>query len=333
MYNQQIGGVVVTFGKGYDAVAKLEQEDIYLDAPNFGYFFVERPEGGFRLVEHGEKVPFEEFAAFRVPGMELVGSIKNKLFTALSRDKRERGPLLLPQGNHLVGHWLSFFVDADEGGYKGDKPKLVPIFKAFGDLKNDDEILGFASKYGDLRPRGDEKYTLSLVDDLVWCESLNLWKKEIAAVNGVVSLWEDGAEDKTLAGLLNEKLREYPSIQEYGVDGKGMVFSALRSSSLGAAVWLQLAQSVFLDGPNERIARRSFRSGEYYAQQCMAKKRTGEYTGLWYHPREKQTFYRQNYTRKKAAQEGRSVKEKRKGRMEFITPFPSEERPQKKDAP
>ena len=313
-------------------MAKLEQEDIYLDAPNIGYFYVEKPEAGFRLVKHGEKVPFEEFIAFRLPGAELIGTIKKAPFTALSRDKKEKGMLLLPQGNHLVGHWLSFFEDKEAGKYRGNKPKLTPIFEAFRKLKSEDEILNFASRYGEFRPRGEAQYTLSLVDDQVWCESLNLWKKEIADVNNVVTLWEGGTEGKELAKLINEKLREYPSQQEYGTDEQGKAFPVLRSHSLGAAIWLQLAQSIFKDGPNERIARRSFRSGEYYAQQCLTKKRTGEYAGLYYHPREKQNFYRQNYTRKKAAQEGKTVKEGRKGKTTFITPFPSEEKRTKKDA-
>ncbi len=314
-------------------MAKLEQEDIYLDAPNIGYFYVEKPEIGFRLVKHGEKVPFEEFVAFRFPGAELRGSAKKRPFTALSRDKGENGMLLLPQGSHLIGHWLSFFQDKDAGKYKGDKVKLIPIFEVFRKLKSEDEILNFASRYGEFRPRGEAQYTLSLADDQVWCESLNLWKKEIADVNNVVTLWEGGTEGKELVKLINEKLREYPSVQEYGTGKKGKAFPVLRSHSLGAAIWLQLAQSIFKDGPNERIARRSFLSGEYYAQQCLTKKRTGEYAGLYYHPREKQNFYRQNYTRKKAAQEGKTVKEGRKGKATFITPFPSEEKRTKKDAP
>lgn len=323
--------MVTFFLKGSPDVAKLEQEDIYLDPPNLAFFHVEKPNGGFRFVEHGEAVPFEELAAFRLPGMKLIGSIKRHPFTALSRDKGENGILFLPTGNTLLGYWLNFFEG--EKNYKGKNPKLTPIFEVFRKLKSEEEILNFASKYGELRPKGEEKYTLSLPENKVWLESLSLWKKEISAVNNVIDLWESDAADRDLSELLNRKLRKYPSIQEYGIDKKGNAFPVFRSHSLGAAIWLQLAQSVFRDGPNERIARRCFFSGEYLAQQCLIKKTTGEYAGMYYHLREKRKFYRQNNTIEKSYIEGSEEMKERKNKSKFLVPFPADIQRQKNNAP
>jgi hypothetical protein len=280
-------------------MARLESEPIYMEAVNVPQFFIERAED-YRLVRPGEAVK----PPVVLPGVHLDESIT---VTARPRRPEWRGDLLYPVGR-LVGGWAPFF--------DGERP----LFDIMRRLDDDEAIRAFAAKHGPLF--GGVR--LDLGKDEVLLESTGSWQQEIRDIDYAVGQWESGVGQRDLVTLLNEKLRDYPSSQEYGIDEEGTAFPTLRPSCLAAAAWLQLAQTIFLDGPNERLARRSYLTGLYYAAECMSKKRDGPCRGMYYHPIEKRNLYRQNSARKKAHAEGRALKPSKKKAMKFIVPFPAD---------
>lgn len=119
-----------------------------------------------------------------------------------------------------------------------------------------------------------------------------------------------------LVMFFNRQLREHQSYPGYGFDSAGHFTSAIYPTSLASAIWLQLAQSFFGDAPNERMAKRCVRCGQWGKKDDMRKRRKGEYRGKYYHKRCYESFKKQNQREGKAEQEGRPLKKRR--RKQFL---------------
>jgi hypothetical protein len=145
-----------------------------------------------------------------------------------------------------------------------------------------------------------------------------------------------GVPEKTIfkmaiARLFNEKLRESPSVPAYTfVVEKGRFEPCLHPQSLAAAIWLQLAQSFFKDGPAERIAERCYLCGKWgkaYKEwsgtikldtDVWSQRKKGPYAGLYYHKLcDKAVRMRENRKRK-AEEEGKKLR-KRKRTKKLLT--------------
>ncbi len=295
-------------------MAKLGAEPIYREAPNEVFFVASRPEEGFRLIEAGERAPFDKMAAFRLSGFGVRGAIRNRLLTVFSRDAEaeQRGFLLLPQGEP-VREWLSMFLREE---------KDRALFDAFRRLGGAEEIRSFASKFGNLRSRG-QGCDFDLKNDFAFLESVALWEREIADVNKAVALWEEWRKSEkpetqeSLLLLLNSKQLAYSLTQPYRADKRGSINSFFIPESLGGVLWLILGQSIFRDGPKELIAERCYLTGGYYSLSSLSKRTTGEHKGLYYLPGEMHKKNQQQYYRRKKQNEGKTVKKGRKGKTEF----------------
>lgn len=289
-------------------MAKLEGEDIYLEAPNKPVFFCTTPRGGYRLISAGASLPAAE--AFQVsPSLSRVIAHSKATFIAKPRDLEIGVSLLLPQKGDFETRQVDFF----EGEHA--------LFDKFRKVRGEDEILAFACKYGELCTKGQKEYSMDFKAEegkTVYLESTALWEREIKDVNEVVSMWENEAPNIEIARVLNRKLGEYPAVLHYGIDKQGNFFSLFYAHSLAAAIWIQLAQSICRDAPNGMIAGRDFLTGIYYEKGCLATRNKGPHKGKLYHPRNKRNLYRQRNTRKEAEKAGRIVKENRKGRTEFL---------------
>jgi len=310
---------------------------VFLEAPNTHYFFNAVPEKGFRLVEPGQKIPMEWI------GLPLeIGS--DVMVTARQRPERgaqSGGLLLCPVGRKEAAR-NSYFPRGE-----------TPIFAEFAALMDDDGKIRaektslFAAEFGSLEDTG----VVASRADNVLLESFGFWCREISRMRillDAVARFEDkkpgddllrrrgdsvilgdiavpfvASESRSdmlhrcIVAYINGRLREHSVRQQYLATEKG-VRSILEPTTLLGAMWVQVAQSFFKDGPMERLAARSFVTGEYHPRQDMKVRQVGPNEGRLYHPADRNKFYRRKNRRIVAASEGKVVKEKRKGRTEFL---------------
>jgi hypothetical protein len=145
----------------------------------------------------------------------------------------------------------------------------------------------------------------------------------------------EGAPEETIfkmavTRLIDEKLRENPSTPIYLFGEKGQIKPYLHPQSLAAAIWLQLAQSFFKDGPAERIAERCYLCGKWgkaYKEwfdtitldtEIWGQRKKGPEAGLYYHKRCDKAKRMRELREQRAEEEGRELK-KRKRTKKLLT--------------
>lgn len=345
----------------------MERLEGFIDAPQVPLFFNPVPSKGFRLIEACSPIPFN--SVFPVTGGEGVFLLALPRKEECSEEAAEkfRPLLLLPVGpeKEAINAYHQYFNEQE------------PLFQQFARLETDDDILGFAGKYGQLK----QGVTSKPIEGRLFLESLSLWRGEISLVRQFLKIWGDyemGQNlgkyikrmkgeilfmvhgEKRIAGknifltikpaetvketacrgmatFLDEKLREAPLTVSHGKEGK-LFKSYLTPLSLQGAIWLQISQAFFGDGPKEAKVRRCVLTGDYFREKdgtgkrIMWLKKTGPLKGHYYHRDMMDRFYEQKRKRDKAAREGRSVKEGRKGATNFLIGF-DDLQGTKKDAP
>lgn len=322
----------------------------FLDAPIEPCFFNPVPEKGFRLVDAGTELRLEEVLPCKA---SLRGEARSVKVIAIPRGYEDvdadrwsarRFPLLLPQGG--LTHARNAFVDS----------RKTPLFVRFSELSDEQSTLTFANEFGCLvaHPSVD----LRGEPGVARLEPLSLWTTEAAKVRAVmnlVAMYEDGeplheyirhdrdnkryvlcaegfkaysipfepslslrdAMYRCLVRLFNEELSEKPVVVFRGIE-EGKVKSVLQPCGLLAAIWLQLSQSFFGDGPEEIIVRRCFITGKYYPIAELSRRYKGPHAGKFYDRRMWHRFLQQERTREKARAEGREVTKNRKDKTRFV---------------
>lgn len=301
---------------------------------------------GFRFIDTGFPVSMGDiFPAgnFSIRGDILFRSIPREYAGSPEVAEKIRPRLFLPVGNQLrtVDAYTPFVADD------------VILYQRFAGLNGDDDILDFACQYGLLCGNGiqyDYEHSVILL------ESVNTWRAEISAVRTLLRVWAEhtvrkpveeylhyptrdtvqlvlGGETVSLPFILSESKRDtvYRGMAHF-IDRKnsdcslsvchvqdGERFrSYLVPKDLRGAIWLQISQSFFRDGPSEVMGRLCYRSGKFFPESCMSKRTKGPYAGLYYNRREKNKGDQRKHKRKKAAEAGRTVKAERKGREDFF---------------
>ncbi|MGI6784144.1 MAG: hypothetical protein ACOX5A_07930 [Aminivibrio sp.] len=258
---------------------------------------------------------------------------------------------MLPQGPYQEAK--NVYHRAFDEDYK-------PLFQRFAGLEDEGEILEFANIFGQLRQ--EARTDLTEGRGKTYLEPLSFWESEIETMRSLLAAWGAYEVDKDIdswvrfrhgrvffgtfkgslpivtseskretlfrciAIFIDEKLKDCPLIVSHGW-GTGIVRSYLEPLSLQGALWLQLSQAFFNDGPKEEVVRRDVLTGDYYRERdangkkVMRKKTTGPYKGHCYHRDIADRFYEQKRKRDRAAEEGRVVKESRRGRTEFLVGF------------
>jgi hypothetical protein len=345
----------------------MERLEGFIDAPQVPLFFNPVPSGGFRLIEACSPVPFSSI--FPVTGGEKVFMTAYPRKEECSEEAAEKFHplLLLPVGPHreAINGYHSFFNEQE------------PLFQQFAKLETDNDILAFAGKFGQLKQGvtskpiegrvfleslnlwkgeislvrrflqifGDFEMGQNLGKYLKYMEGEILFmvhgEKRIAGKNIFLTIKPaETVKDTVYRGMatfLDEKLREAPLTVSHGW-GDGKVRSYLTPLSLQGALWLQLSQAFFQDGPTEAKVRRCVLTGDYFRVENDAKekimwlKKTGPLKGHYYHKDMADRFTEQKRKRDKAAREGKTVKEGRKGATKFLVGF-DEFWGTKKDAP
>lgn len=316
-------------------IKDVDYPDFVEQHPLPGYFNPV-PAKGFELVSTGDGVPSERFD---VGGISLTAKPRPE-------DRVGGAMLLLPKGRSQKS--VNVFHEFFNAGR--------PLFSIFVDLDSTDAILAFADQHGQLRPG----VALNLSANCVFLESLALWEKEIRFMRGIIEAWSaleagreyerylapresqvhlrvgdqiiasverDMSESKaqTLHRLLWEAIDQrtwecdYTIVHSWEEDGRVRSRSVARD--LLSALWLQLSQSFFRDGEKDVMAHRCCLTGKYFARRDMSKRKEAPHKGELYAKESKRKFDQQKRARVLALEQGRTVKEDRKGRTEFLVGF------------
>lgn len=348
----------------------MERLEGFIDAPQVPLFFNPVPSKGFRLIEACSLIPTSW--AFGGEEAQQEGEVMLKALPrkgGCSEEVAEKFHplLLLPVGPHreAINGYHQYFNDTE------------PLFQQFARLETDGDILGFAGKFGQLKQGVTSKpiegkvfleslnlwkgeislvrQFLQMLGDFEMGQNLGKYfkfmegkilfmvhgEKRIAGKNIFLTIKPaETVKDTMYRGMgtfLDEKLREAPLTVSHGW-GDGKVKSYLTPLSLQGAIWLQISQAFFGDGPKEAKVRRCVLTGDYFREEdgtgkrIMWLKKTGPLKGHYYHRDMMDRFYEQKRKRDKAAREGRSVKEGRKGATKFLIGF-DDLQGTKKDAP
>lgn len=340
----------------------------FTDAPITPKFFNPVPSGGFRLIEACSPIPFN--SVFPVTGGERVFLLALPRTEECSEEVAGKFHplLLLPVGpeKEAINAYHQYFNEQE------------PLFQQFAKLETDNDILAFAGKYGQLKRgvsadmTGENKVffeslnlwkgEISLVRQFlkIWgnyemdqnLEEYLIFRKEcvyfmvhgeknLAGKNITLPLVKTESKRDTvkrgMAKFIDKKMEEAPLTVSHGL-GDGKVKSYLTPLSLQGAIWLQISQAFFGDGPKEAKVRRCVLTGDYFREEdgtgkrIMWLKKTGPLKGHYYHRDMMDRFYEQKRKRDKAAREGRSIREGRKGATNFLIGF-DDLQGTKKDAP
>jgi hypothetical protein len=335
----------------------MERLEGFIDAPQVPLFFSPVPSGGFRLIEACSPIPFN--SVFPVTGGERVFMTAYPRKEECSEEAAEKFHplLLLPVGpeKEAINAYHQYFNEQE------------PLFQQFAKLETDNDILAFAGTYGQLKRgvsadmtgenkvffeslnlwRGEislVRQFLQILGDFEMSQNLGKYfkfmegkilfmvhgKKGIAGKNIFLTIKPaETVKDTVYRGMatfLDEKLREAPLTVSHGL-GDGKVKSYLTPLSLRGALWLQISQAFFGDGPKEAKVRRCVLTGDYFRVENDAKekimwlKKTGPLKGHYYHKDMADRFTEQKRKRDKAAREGKTVKEGRKGATKFLVGF------------
>ncbi len=362
-----------------------KENEIFLDAPNRGFFFNPVPSEGFELVSGRDEIP-DASSFFRIDSPFLMSGGVNILFPEHLFEKVQNGSgIALP---HEVGEKIGTLVEEiprktllfPKGEVKGERNAFFeedkePLFQKFANLKTKEEIQSFAGEYGCLY-KNPEWQQDNQGKTIFFLESVEKWQNEINAINialQAIVIFEEGRfsnfdfrpdMEKTcirirpalksggtsgwpasftflfapyvegipkekifkiaVAGLFNEKLQKNPSFPAYGIGKAGEIEPFFHSQSLAAAIWLQLAQSFFKDGPADQIAKRCHICGKWgkaYKEwddtitldtDIWGQRRKGPYAGLYYHKLCDKAERMREYRERKAAEEGRELRKRKR---------------------
>jgi len=357
-----------------------KENEIFLDAPNRGFFFNPVPSEGFELVSGRDEIP-DASSFFRMdwPPFLMSGGV-NILFPEHLFEKVQNGSgIALP---HEVGEKIGTLVEEiprktllfPKGEVKGERNAFFeedkePLFQKFANLKTKEEIQSFAGEYGCLYKKPEWQQDKE-GKTIFFLESVETWKREIDALNialQAVIIFEAGQipkfrfepdnanqyiyirpalksggtstvlfaaylegipEEKifkiAVARLFNKKLQENPSVPAYRIGKAGQIEPFFHPQSLAAAIWLQLAQSFFKDGPADQIAKRCHICGKWgkaYKEwddtitldtDIWGQRRKGPYAGLYYHKLCDKAERMREYRERKAAEEGREFRKRKR---------------------
>lgn len=347
----------------------MERLEGFIDAPQVPLFFNPVPSKGFRLIEACSPIPYSWIFGGGEPveGEATIKAYPRKEECSEEAAEKFRPLLLLPVGPHreAINGYHQYFNDTE------------PLFQQFADLGTNEDILEFAGKFGQLKQGvtskpiegrvfleslnlwkgeislvrqflqiwGDYEMGQNLDKYIKYMEGEILFmvhgEKRIAGKNIFLTIKPAETVKETvcrgMATFLDEKMKEAPLTISHGL-GDGKVRSYLTPLSLQGAIWLQISQSFFGDGPKEEKVRRCVLTGNYFRVENDAKekimwlKKTGPLKGHYYHRDMMDRFYEQKRKRDKAAREGRSVREGRKGATNFLIGF-DDLQGTKKDAP
>ncbi|MGI6251832.1 MAG: hypothetical protein ACOYJV_00125 [Aminivibrio sp.] len=329
----------------------MESLEGFIEAPQESEFFNVIYQGGFELIEAGEQVSTRRILGGKADDTLPVFPFAEDM--PLEDAKKIRPMLLLPKGPPASA------VNCLHAYFNGEEP----LFQQFASLKTDADILSFAGKYGNLRHTVCVQgipYRISLEMIATWRQEIAIVRRflelrgdfemgkelpmtvngRMACLNVRVNEWESRSirllvktpdprkliAKALLGAFLDERMAKAPLTVSHKMQD-GIYKSLLTPLSLLGAVWLQLSQSFFGDGPAEEIVRRCVLTGIYCrernsaGEKIMWRKKTGPYKGHHYHRDMLRRFSEQKRKRDRAAREGKTVKEGRKGATTFLVGF------------
>lgn len=289
--------------------SKLLLEDEFLSAPNEAVFFNPVPSLGFRLAREEERIPVSTVYPEH-------GDCSDLLTVRALPKEGERGSrfierLLIPLGE-IKKSRNPFFDEGD-----------TPLFERFAALEGKGAIMAFANQYGELRYGVGKKSGVRLPEeDYEFFETLDFWEEEIREVREFLVSIKDYEEKRfamgkheeelqNLASIFNKKLRQNPCSEAYRVEPDGKVTPVLVPHTLAGAIWLQLAQSFFKDGPTGRLSERCHICGKYGKRDGMSQRKNGPSAGRYYHRSCDHMLTQRKYRERKAISEGRVLRVKK----------------------
>lgn len=322
---------MLTFSEGGFSLGEF---DGYLDPPVEAVFFNAVPERGFKIVERGAIIPAPEGGNLNVEAIPRAGERGKKLllpvggFTSARNCYFEKdSPLFqrfadLKSEADIVSFASKYGQLCDSSlSWNGETIWLESLTTWETEISLMYFIMGVISDFEAKKDVGRyiERRGEEVVFPLRWAH-----QGKTTAVPSMRFIPSEEKRNTLYRGLVrffNLKLGECPLIAVHSIRedySKDPIRSFLEPLSLKGAVWLQFSQSFFRDGPNDIMARRDFLTGRYYPESELSLRTAGPHKGQMYHPAMKRRFYSQKHTRIEAVQEGKTVKQYRKGKTEFI---------------
>jgi len=343
----------------------------YREAPITPSFFNPVPLNGFRLVESCSSIPFSWVLGGDevVEGEGMVRAYPRKEECSEEAAEKFHPLLLLPVGPHreAINTYHSYFngeeplfqqfakLETDEdilkfaGKYGQLKQGIVStpaegktFLESLNLWKTEISLVRqFLKIWGDFKMNQNlEEYRRFEKDRLVFMVH---GKGRLAGKNILLPLLPSESKSQTIyrgmASFIDEKMKEAPLTVSHKYAGEVTNMKAfLTPLSLQGAIWLQISQAFFGDGPKEEKVRRCVLTGYYFREKdstgkrIMWLKKTGPLKGHYYHKDMADRFSEQKRKRNRAAEKGKTVKEGRKGVTKFLVGF-DEFWGTKKDAP
>ena len=154
-----------------------DYQDIYRDPPRANLFFNPVPSKGFRLVKIGSEVSISDVQPISgdAPGWNLIAMERGKDHTQ-EEAKKFNTLLLMPVGK--VDHLINIY-------HRYSNLDGIPLFTQFSKLNTDEDILQFASTYGQLK----DGVKADIFSGQVFLEPLHFWKNELSLVKQSLTIW------------------------------------------------------------------------------------------------------------------------------------------------
>lgn len=331
----------------------MELLDGFIAAPQEPVFFNQIPVEGFRLIESCSQIPLSSVLKMAGGDFQMWAYPRPGECSEEAAEKF-RPLLLLPIGPDRKIVCYDFF--------NGEEP----VFQRFANLENDEQILNFAAQFGQLRSGitidlpgfkvfleslnfwkgeisllrqflkilGEYEMKSDLAEYLVVRGDKVIFmvhgEGKIAGRNITLPLVRTESKRETvyrgMAQFLDEKMADAPLTVSHRSRG-GAFESILMPLNLQGAIWLQLSQAFFGDGPTENRVRRDVLTGKYYrernsaGEKLMWRRKKEPYMGHYYHWNNMRRFNEQKRKRIAAAVRGEAVKDDRKGRTDFLVEF------------
>ena len=154
-----------------------DYQDIYQDPPRANMFFSQVPSGGFRLVKIGSEVSISDVQPISgdAPGWNLIAMERGKDYSQ-EEARKLNSLLLLPVGR--IDHQINIY-------HEYSNLDGIPLFTQFSKLNTDEDILQFASTYGQLK----DGVKADIFSGQVFLEPLHFWKNEISLVKQSLTIW------------------------------------------------------------------------------------------------------------------------------------------------
>lgn len=121
---------------------------------------------------------------------------------------------------------------------------------------------------------------------------------------------------RSIAIVCNRKLRENRCHPHYRVLPGGRKRAELQANNLIGSLWLELARSLFWEGPEEMVAHRCYVCG-MFGRDGMRQRKKGPNSGLWYHEKCSNVL-KSREKRQRAAEETRGKLRDHSGRKDLL---------------